>query len=200
MDSRRRSVINFDYMVSSVATRLIEDVSRLVKEIPDERQLTSRVSEKLGRALSDGLDLDPAFVRPDPENYAMYPLWIEDDSSFSIAVVVWDVGQTTSLHDHGMWGIVGIYAGMEHEKQFRRRIESTPAPLEVVSESYLAPGEISVCCTSNREIHQVSCHGTEPCVGLHIYGGDIGMVNRHKYDPDTGLESKFVSGWSALSA
>jgi predicted metal-dependent enzyme (double-stranded beta helix superfamily) len=187
-------------MLTSSAYHLVEDVRRLVREFPDERQVTSRVSGQLGEALAAGLELDLSFIQPNTEHYSTYPLWIEDDLSFSIAAVVCNVGQFTTVHDHCMWGVVGIYSGIEHERQFRRPGDSTPSPLQVVGESSLAHGEIAVCCTSAREIHQVSCQGAEPCIGVHIYGGDIGNVKRHMYDPDTGAETTFVLGWNALTA
>jgi predicted metal-dependent enzyme (double-stranded beta helix superfamily) len=33
-------------------------------------------------------------------------------------------------------------------------------------------------------------------ISIHVYGGDIGRIERHAYDPVTGAESIFVSGYS----
>ena len=42
----------------------------------------------------------------------------------------------------------------------------------------------------------VACGGSEPCVGVHVYGTDIGNWQRRAYDPDDGSVSWFTSGWS----
>ncbi|MNC82681.1 hypothetical protein D3C75_1362860 [compost metagenome] len=34
---------------------------------------------------------------------------------------------------------------------------------------------------------------------MHLYGGNIGAVSRHVYDPDTGMAKPFVSGYSSAS-
>ncbi len=34
---------------------------------------------------------------------------------------------------------------------------------------------------------------------MHLYGGNIGAVSRHVYDPDTGQAKPFVSGYSSPS-
>ena len=31
---------------------------------------------------------------------------------------------------------------------------------------------------TDDDVHQVFCEGNQPCVGIHVYGADIGQVQR----------------------
>lgn len=42
--------------------------------------------------------------------------------------------------------------------------------------------------------------GSEPTVGIHVYGGNIGTIRRQSYDPATGEVTSFVSGWDIPEA
>jgi predicted metal-dependent enzyme (double-stranded beta helix superfamily) len=33
-------------------------------------------------------------------------------------------------------------------------------------------------------------------ISIHVYGANIGRVNRHVFDPATGAEKSFVSGYA----
>ena len=55
------------------------------------------------------------------------------------------------------------------------------------------PGEVTVCCTSDRDLHQVGCGSDVPCIGIHVYGGDIWQIRRRSFDRATGAVSWFTS-------
>ncbi|PRZ40847.1 putative metal-dependent enzyme (double-stranded beta helix superfamily) [Antricoccus suffuscus] len=173
---------------------LIDRVAGIVEAYPDEHVLTPKVAEALTEALARGLDLPAATTRPNPDRYVMYPLYIADDESFSIASAVWDVGQGTPVHGHETWGVVGIYSGQEHELSFVK--PTVPdVPLIANGEHVWKPGEVTVCCTTDDDVHQVRCEGDAPVIGIHIYGGNIGTIERRSYEPETGRVDWFVSNW-----
>lgn len=164
-----------------------------------ESVIVESVRSELERLLAGGLTLDPHFTAPQAEHYVMYPLFIADDGAFSIAAAVWGPGQTTPIHDHGVWGVVGIVSGVEHERRFEADPSDGPSDgLVDTRTTDFHPGETVVCCTAEDDIHQVSCGGAEPCVGIHVYGTDIGRHRRHSYDPVTGATKEFVSAWPSL--
>jgi predicted metal-dependent enzyme (double-stranded beta helix superfamily) len=37
----------------------------------------------------------------------------------------------------------------------------------------------------------------EPSISIHLYGGNIGTIRRHVFDPATGETKAFVSGYTA---
>ena len=172
--------------------RRVED---LIDQSLDEPALTSAVRDELEALLAAGLDLPESRTRPDPERYVMYPLHVAADGSFSIASAVWDVGQGTPVHGHETWGVVGIWRGVEVETRFEK--PAVPGvPLVAAGTDEWGAGQVTVCCTTDDDVHQVRCGGTEPVVGIHVYGANIGTLPRRSYDPDTGAVHWFTSAWA----
>jgi hypothetical protein len=94
------------------------------------------------------------------------------------------------------WGVVGIYSGVEREVRYLKPVASTAgAALTPAGEEPWEPGQVSVCCTTDNDVHAVAAVGNEPTVGIHVYGGNIGTIRRPSYDPATGEARWFVSGW-----
>jgi len=174
--------------VAALAAR----VKTIVAEGADEYRLTAAAADALRGALAGGLEVPPALRAPDPRRYVMYPLAVAPDGSYSIACAVWDVGQRTPIHDHGTWGVIGILSGTEREVRYR--VPETGAPVRL-GERLLGAGSVTVCCTSDQDVHEVSADGSVPCVGIHVYGADIGTLARHAFDPVTGQAREFVSRW-----
>src|ERR687891_198144 len=101
----------------------IEDVASLVSSIDDEYEITKQVAARLSALLAGDYRLPPEVTRPSNERHVTYPLYIAPDDSWSLASVVWNVGQRTPVHGHETWGVVGIYAGAEREIRYLK-----PAP------------------------------------------------------------------------
>jgi 3-mercaptopropionate dioxygenase len=175
----------------------IDDVARVVSSTDDEHEITRRVAKRLSELLAGGYRLPPELTRPSPERHVTYPLYIAPDNSWSMASVVWDVGQRTPVHSHETWGVVGIYAGIEHEIRYLKPLSPTAAPLTPAGEERLGPGQVTVCCTTDDDVHAVAAVGNEPTVGIHVYGGNIATIRRRSYDPTTGEAHWFVSGWDS---
>jgi predicted metal-dependent enzyme (double-stranded beta helix superfamily) len=170
-------------------------VETLIDGTLDEYRLTEAVRAELSDLLAAGFDLPEAKTRPNPERYVMYPLYVSANGSFSIASAVWDVGQGTPVHGHETWGVVGIYRGTELETRFEK-----PAvdgiPLVETGRRAWGAGEVSVCCTTFDDVHEVKCGGDVPVVGIHVYGADIGVLPRRSYNRETGTVHWFTSTWA----
>ncbi|MDQ1023121.1 putative metal-dependent enzyme (double-stranded beta helix superfamily) [Streptomyces umbrinus] len=176
----------------------IDDVGLVVRSTDDEHEITARVAERLSALLADGYRLPSEATRSSPERHLTYPLYIAPDESWSLASVVWDMGQQTKVHSHETWGVAGIYAGVEHEVRYLKPTASTMnAPLTPAGETQWLPGQVTVCCTTDDDVHAVTAVGSEPTVGIHVYGGNIGTIRRRSYDPATGEADWFVSGWDS---
>jgi 3-mercaptopropionate dioxygenase len=170
-------------------------VSDLIDEGLDERALTAAVRDELAATLAAGLELPPDLTRPDPDRYVMYPLHVDPAGRFSIASAVWNVGQGTPVHGHETWGVVGIHSGVEVETRYVKPTQPD-VPLVVEGTDEWTAGQVTVCCTTDDDVHQVRCGGDEPVVGIHVYGADIGTLSRRSYDPETGAVHWFVSSWA----
>ncbi|MCW2816831.1 MAG: type cysteine dioxygenase-like protein [Nocardioides sp.] len=174
---------------------LVTGIDEVVSRLDDERAITAAVADLLQSALDRGIDLPASVTTPGEDRYVMYPLHVDPAGRFSIASAVWDVGQGTPVHGHETWGVVGIHSGAEHEVSFAK--PRTPGvPLEQDGEEQWGAGSVTVCCTTDDDVHQVFCDGDEPCVGIHVYGADIGTLERRSYAPETGEVSWFVSRWT----
>ncbi|MGD9525275.1 hypothetical protein [Pseudonocardia sp.] len=172
----------------------VADLERVVATATTEREVTERVAERLRVLLTSGLQLPEETTTPLPDRYVMRPLYVAADGRFSIACAVWNVGQRTPVHGHETWGVVGIHSGVEHEVPYVKPTRPDE-PLRSLPAHDWTPGEVTVCCTKDDDVHMVACGGDVPCIGIHVYGADIGTLSRRTYDPDTGAVSWFVSRW-----
>lgn len=172
-----------------------DTVADLVARGYDEQTLTAHIRDELEAALAAGLELPEDVTRPDPVRYVMYPLHVAADGSFSIASAVWDVGQGTPVHGHETWGVVGIHSGVEVETRYEKPAQPD-VPLAREGTDEWTAGQVTVCCTTDDDVHQVRCGGDRPVVGIHVYGADIGTLPRRSYDPDTGAVHWFTSRWA----
>ena len=174
----------------------IDDVAAVVATTDDEHEITTLVAERMAALLADGYRLPPECTRPATDRHVNYPLHIAPDKSWSVAAVVWNTGQRTPVHGHETWGVVGIHSGAEHEFRYAKPAPGQPGkPLTPLGESVWERGQVTVCCTTDDDIHSVVALGDVPTVGIHVYGADIGTIERRLYDPETGAVRWFVSGW-----
>lgn len=180
--------------------RFIVEVRTIVREGGSEQIVTDKVASRLRTLLQERDILDPRYTRPrrGADHPVLYPVWVELDGSFSIASGVWNVGQATPVHDHGTWGVIATYQGVEHEVSFKPMVIGGDVRLQETGARDVAERQLIVCCTSDQDIHRVSCGSDVPCVGIHVYGSDIGRIQRHQYDPETGDVRSFVSGWTVV--
>ena len=179
----------------SALEAFVEEVDAIVHSTDDEHELTARIAPLLSDLLASGYRLLPEFTRPSPARNLTYPLHLAPDGSWSLASVVWAPGQQTPVHSHELWGVAGIYSGAEHEVRFFKPAPGACGPLAYAGEATWRPGQVTVCCTTDDDVHAVTAADGEPTIGIHVYGGDIGATRRRSYDAATGESSWFASGW-----
>ena len=63
---------------------------------------------------------DP-FAACDPARYRQYLLYGDPLDRFSLVSFVWGPGQRTPVHDHLMWGLVGMLRGVEEAVPYTRQ-------------------------------------------------------------------------------
>jgi len=154
-----------------------------------------------GRALLSALIahddwLPESFARPDPQRYRQYLLHCDALERFSIVSFVWGPGQRTPIHDHTVWGLVGVLRGEEGAIGYR---QTASGALEAVGESRLKPGDIEAVSPRIGDIHAVFNGLTDrPSISIHVYGGNIGAIRRSVFESTNGRPAPFVSGYSSL--
>jgi predicted metal-dependent enzyme (double-stranded beta helix superfamily) len=140
--------------------------------------------------------LPAALLDPDPDSYRIHRLHVDPLGRFSVSVMVWGPGQGTPIHDHTVWGMVGVLRGRERCEEFGPLLEPG-GPLVRGEVHELAPGDIDFFSPTIGDIHRVSnalADGTS--VSIHVYGGDISTIERSRYD-DAGRATPFVSPYAS---
>jgi predicted metal-dependent enzyme (double-stranded beta helix superfamily) len=184
--------------MSAMMQRFIEEVDQIVQAGGSEETITAKVADRMKPILNTPDLIPTEFTIPLEKGNALYRVYVADNGSFSIAAAVWGVGQITGIHDHGSWGVIGIYQGAEGEERFLRQPDvplDEEASLSALGQRTLEKGEVVVCCTSDKDLHRVSCASAEPSVGIHVYGADIGVIERHFYQPENGIAQAFITNW-----
>ena len=123
-----------------------------------------------------------------------YLLHCDSRERFSVVSFVWGPGQRSPIHDHTVWGIVGILRGAEFEQSYSRasdgRFVEQGAPVR------LEKGEVTAVSPEVGDFHRVSnALDDRPSVSVHVYGANIGAIRRSMYELD-GTSKTFISGYS----
>lgn len=172
----------------------IRRATALVEQESDLPRTLSAVADALKPLLKDSAWLPSAFSAEDPEHYQQYLLYCDPFERFSIVSFVWAPGQKTPIHDHMTWGVVGQLKGREVSTNYQRRDDQT---LVVSSVDSLDVGQTITFSPDQGDIHQVINSSNDVAVSIHVYGANIGRIERHVFDAATGAARSFVSGYSA---
>jgi predicted metal-dependent enzyme (double-stranded beta helix superfamily) len=169
-------------------------LAELIDSNPREGDLLHRGGKLLGQLVSHDDWLPEEFARPDPERYQQYLLHADSRQRFSIVSFVWGPGQSTPIHDHRVWGLIGMLRGAEYSQGFKRNAEG--ALIADGGRVQLRPGQVEAVSPKIGDIHQVSnAFADQVSISIHVYGANIGAVRRAVYQPD-GSEKLFISGYS----
>jgi predicted metal-dependent enzyme (double-stranded beta helix superfamily) len=90
-------------------------------------------------------------------------------------------------------GLVGVLRGAETGERFAR---PGAGPLQTGPTARLERGEVEAVSPSVGDIHRVSnAHSDRTSISIHIYGANIGAVERATFDLD-GRSKPFISGYT----
>ena len=164
----------------------------------DERRILAEGGSLLAELVRHDDWLPAEFARASAESYRQYLLYCDPRERFSVVSFVWGPGQRTPVHDHTVWGLVGVLRGAELCEEY-----APPVPgqaMRKTGEHRVSPGDIDKVSPTVGDIHVVSNALTDrPSISIHAYGANIGAVSRHVFDPKTGRASPFVSGYHNTS-
>ncbi len=176
-------------------TGFIRELSAVLERFPadDEAAILKHSAPLLAQLVSQDDWLDDEFAQPHPEHYQQYLLHVDSAQRFSVVSFVWGPGQQTPVHDHRVWGLIGMLRGSEKSQSFIRDSHGLSPSGEAV---LLNPGDVETLSPQEGDIHQVSnAYQDRVSVSIHVYGGNIGQVSRATFRPD-GSEKLFISGYA----
>lgn len=171
----------------------LADLSDLLDQTSDEALILREGAALLAELVAVDDWLPDAQSQPDPTRYQQYLLHRDPAGRFSVVSFVWGPGQATPVHDHTVWGLVGVLRGAELSQPYERRGDALAPTGEV---RRLEPGQVEVVSPTVGDIHRVAnAFDDRVSISIHVYGADIGTVKRSTYDAD-GKAKPFISGYA----
>ena len=172
----------------------VGELTRLVDRGAGEPEILDRG----GAALRDLVAVDdwlpPEFAQPNPERYTQYLLYCDPWERFSVVSFVWGPGQKTPIHDHTVWGLIGMLRGAELSRDYA--IDAA-GQLRAGEACRLEPGIVTAVSPRIGDIHTVeNALADRPSISIHAYGANIGAVARHVFVAETSAAKPFVSGYA----
>ncbi len=108
---------------------------------------------------------------------------------------VWGPGQATPVHNHTVWGLIGMLRGAE----IGQRFELVEGGLRPGARERLDVGEVDAVSPRIGDVHQVSnALADQVSISIHVYGANIGAVRRATFDAE-GRPKPFISGYANTS-
>jgi rhodanese-related sulfurtransferase/predicted metal-dependent enzyme (double-stranded beta helix superfamily) len=178
--------------------QFLADVTRLVNNSPAEPELLAQ-----GRRLLSGLIqhddwLAPELAQADPRDYQQYLVYADPHERFSVVSFVWGPAQSSPIHDHTVWGLMGVLRGSATCQAYSRMSDGRWAPAGFQID--MLPGDIEAVSPRIGDVHKMwNPSADQVCISIHVYGGPIGKIERHCYRED-GARRVFVSGYSNVKA
>jgi len=168
--------------------------TRLIDGGADEARIRRDGASLLADLVAHDDWLDTAHAAPDPQRYRQYLLHRDPRARYAVVSFVWGPGQGTPIHDHTVWGLIGVLRGAEDAQAYRfvardRLVAAGPS-------IRLERGAVDAVSPSRLDIHRVrNAHDDRVSISIHVYGGDIGTIHRSIYT-EQGERMPFVSGYS----
>jgi predicted metal-dependent enzyme (double-stranded beta helix superfamily) len=174
----------------------VQGMTRLVERAGhDEPRIVQEGGALLGELVREDDWLPEDFAKPHRQYYQQYLLYCDPFERFSVVSFVWGPGQSTPVHDHTVWGLIGMLRGAERCQSYA---PVGKGGLVKGKSETLQPGQVTAVSPTIGDIHTVANHYADRVsISIHVYGANIGAVRRHVFDPTTGAPKDFVSGYAS---
>jgi len=172
----------------------VKELSLLLEQKPSEAVIFTKGKALLETLIAIDDWLPEEFTKPHPQYYQQYLLYADPLDRFSVVSFVWGPGQKTPLHNHTVWGMVGQLRGQEKGTLYYRQADGC---YKAGQSTICLPGHVDLVSPATHDIHLVENDMLdEVSISIHVYGGNIGRISRSVFDPNTGTEKSFVSGYA----
>jgi predicted metal-dependent enzyme (double-stranded beta helix superfamily) len=180
-----------------VVRAFVADVRGAIAHAESPQQACDAIRPHFAELLADARWLPERYQEGDPDSgmgggIGQWLLFRAADRSLSLFSLVVPSGAQTPVHDHLAWGLVGLYRGTQDEEIFAARDDGG---IDVREARPLKPGDFYALIPPTDDIHRVRTTSEETSVSIHLLTNDTGCVWRHAYDPDSGEQTPFRSGY-----
>ena len=179
-----------------VVRAFVAGVESEVSAASSAEEACAAIRPRFAELLADQDWLPGEYQAPAPDGgmgggIGQWLLFRAGDGSLSLFALVVPPGSATPIHDHLAWGLVGLYRGAQDEEIYAHDHDV----LDLVERRSLAPGDFYVLIPPRDDIHRVRTTSAETSVSIHLLTNDTGCVWRHTFDPATGEQRPFRSGY-----
>jgi predicted metal-dependent enzyme (double-stranded beta helix superfamily) len=172
----------------------IINLSALLDQHPDETRILEEGRALLSKLISRDDWLPDDYARPDPQHYQQMLLHCDAAERYSVVGFIWGPGQRTPIHDHTVWGLIGILRGAEYSQAFL--LDGEGRPKAQGNAIRIEPGQVEAVSPAIGDIHRVhNAYDDRVSISIHVYGANIGAVRRSVYAED-GTRKPFISGYA----
>jgi predicted metal-dependent enzyme (double-stranded beta helix superfamily)/rhodanese-related sulfurtransferase len=176
----------------------VTQLDALLKSTTDEAVILASGKPLLAALVAHDDWLPTEYAQPNPERYQQFLLYADPDDRFSVVSFVWGPGQATPIHDHTVWGMIGMLRGAELCQHFAKTPQGQWQPNG--EQSRLEAGDVEAVSPTIGDVHRVwNAFANQTSISIHVYGANIGKVSRHVFHED-GTVKDFISGYSNAKA
>ncbi len=171
----------------------VHALSALLDEQPDEPRILHEGGALLARLVARDDWLPDTHAQPHAMYYQQYLLHADPADRFCVVAFVWGPGQATPVHDHTVWGLIGMLRGAEDAQPY---IVDGDTPVAQGAPRRLYPGDVDAVSPRVGDVHRVAnAHADRVSISVHVYGGNIGTIRRSVFAD--GVRKPFVSGYAS---
>ena len=175
--------------------RFVDRVGVLLESELEEAQILPEVGQALRQLIENDHWLARPFTQQHPDYYQQHLLYAEPEDRFSVVSFVWGPGQKTPVHNHTVWGVIGMLRGSEFDQKYEPADDGLS--LVKTDEVQLLPGDIGYVSPSIGDVHAVrNAYDDQVSISIHVYGGNIGKIKRNVFYPASGENKEFISGYA----
>lgn len=172
----------------------VKDLATLIETNPSEEIVFSKGKALLENLIAVDDWLPEEFCKVHPQYYQQYLLYADPLDRFSVVSFVWGPGQKTPLHNHTVWGMIGQLRGQERSADYHQQDDGS---YKADGFTLCKPGQVATVSPNTHDIHVVeNALSDQTSISIHVYGGNIGRIERAVFDPTTGAEKLFISGYA----
>ena len=179
---------------SQTLHQFLAAMTRLVDNAPAEQALIAQVQVLMEPLLIDDDWLQAELTQAHPLHPQQFLIYADPQARFSVVSLVCGPGQSTPIHDHTVWGVMGLLRGSLSCQPYSRMSDGrwVPAGFQID----MLPGDMESVSPRTGDVHKVwNPLPDQVTVCIEIYAGHIGLIERHSYRED-GSRQMFVDGYA----